>query len=165
MRKIATYDGSLKFDTDIDSKGFNTGIKGIVSTLKTVGAAIAGAFVTKSIIDCTKAAEEYQNALIGLNSIMEGQGRSFATAQKFIEEYTSDGLVTATEAITAYKNLALRGYDTSQIEKVMVALKDSATYSRQASYGLGEAVATAAEGLKNENSVVVDNARCNKKCS
>ena len=58
--------------------------------------------------------------------------------------------------------MTLRGYDTSQIEKVLVALKDSATYSRQASYGLGEAVATASEGLKNENSIVVDNAGVTK---
>ncbi len=159
---MARYDGSLKFDTNIDSKGFNTGIKGIVSNLKAVGVAIAGAFVTKQIIDCTKEAEKYQNALTGLKSIMDGQGKSFSTAQKFIQSYTEDGLIAQTEAITAYKNLALRGYDTSQIEKVMVALKDSATYSRQASYGLGEAVATAAEGLKNENSVVVDNAGVTK---
>ncbi len=159
---MARYDGSLKFDTNIDSKGFNTGIKGIVSSLKAVGVAIAGAFVTKQIIDCTKEAEKYQNALTGLKSIMDGQGKSFSTAQKFIQSYTEDGLIAQTEAITAYKNLALRGYDTSQIEKVMVALKDSATYSRQASYGLGEAVATAAEGLKNENSVVVDNAGVTK---
>lgn len=159
---MARYDGSLKFDTNIDSKGFNTGIKGIVSSLKAVGVAIASAFVTKQIIDCTKEAEKYQNALTGLKSIMDGQGKSFSTAQKFIQSYTEDGLIAQTEAITAYKNLALRGYDTSQIEKVMVALKDSATYSRQASYGLGEAVATAAEGLKNENSVVVDNAGVTK---
>lgn len=159
---MAQYDGSLKFDTNIDSKGFNSGLKGIISALKTVRTAIAGAFITKQIIDCTKAAEQYQNSLTGLKSIMDGQGRSFATAQKFIESYTKDGLIAQTEAITAYKNLALRGYDTSQIEKVMIALKDSATYSRQASYGLGEAVATATEGLKNENSVVVDNAGVTK---
>ena len=159
---MTKYDGSLKFDTNIDSRGFNVGVKGIVSKLKAVGVAIAGAFVTKQIIDCTKEAEKYQNALTGLKSIMDGQGRSFSTAQKFIESYTKDGLIAQTEAITAYKNLALRGYDTSQIEKVMVALKDAATYSRQASYGLGEAVATATEGLKNENSVVVDNAGVTK---
>ena len=159
---MARYDGSLNFDTNINTKGFNNGVVGIASKLKIIGSAIAGAFITKKIIECTQEAEKYQNALTGLKSILEGQGRSFSTAQKFIESYTSDGLITATEAITAYKNLALRGYDTSQIEKVMTALKDSATYSRQASYGLGEAVATATEGLKNENSIVVDNAGVTK---
>lgn len=159
---MARYDGSLNFDTNINTKGFNNGVVGIASKLKIIGSTIAGAFITKKIIECTQEAEKYQNALTGLKSILEGQGRSFSTAQKFIESYTSDGLITATEAITAYKNLALRGYDTSQIEKVMTALKDSATYSRQASYGLGEAVATATEGLKNENSVVVDNAGVTK---
>lgn len=166
---MAQYDGSLKFDTNIDSKGFNSGVKNISSsfndilkTLKLVGTAIAGAFVTKEIIDCTKEAEKYQNALTGLQSIMDGQGKSFSKAQKFIKSYTEDGLIPQTEAITAYKNLALRGYDTSQIEKVMVALKDAATYSRQSSYTLGEAVETASEGLKNENSILVDNAGVTK---
>ena len=180
---MARYDGSLKFDTNIDSAGFNTGVKNLTSgfekigknvnnlankfnmlnnVIKLVSSTIAIAFVTKGIKESILAAEEYQNAMTGLKSIMDGQGKSFSTAEKFIKSYTSDGLVTATEATTAYKNLALRGYDTSQIEKVMIALKDSATYSRQASYGLGEAVATAAEGLKNENSVVVDNAGVTK---
>ena len=161
-KNLAKYDGSLKFDTNIDSSGFNGGVKGLVGSLKKVGVAIAGAFVTKQIIDCTKEAEKYQNALTGLKSIMDGQGKSFSSAQKFIQSYTEDGLIPQTEAITAYKNLALRGYDTSQIEKVMTALKDSATYSRQSSYTLGEAVQSASEGLKNENSILVDNAGVTK---
>lgn len=184
---LAQYDGSLKFDTNIDSNGFNSGIKGLTTNfgknlkniasnvsnlnnrlnvlngvLKLVTSTIATAFVTKGIKDCIDTAEEYQNALTGLKSITDGQGKSFSQAQSFINSYTSDGLIPATQAITAYKNLSLRGYDTSQIEQVMVALKDSATYSRQSSYSLGEAVQSAAEGLKNENSILVDNAGVTK---
>ena len=87
-KNLAKYDGSLKFDTNIDSSGFNGGVKGLVESLKKVGVAIAGAFVTKQIIDCTKEAEKYQNALTGLKSIMDGQGKSFSSAQKFIQSYT-----------------------------------------------------------------------------
>ncbi len=55
-----------------------------------------------------------------------------------------------------------RGYDTSQIEDVLTRLKDSAAFGRQASYDLGEAVVSATEGLKNENSILVDNAGVTK---
>lgn len=153
------YAGSLIFDTKIDKSGFGNGLKGILSTLTKLGAGIGLALGFGGAI---KEAEKYQNSIRGLTSIMEGQGRSVQEATNFIKEYTKDGLIPQTEAITAYKNLALRGYDTSQIEKVMKALKDSATYGRQASYSLGEAVQSATEGLKNENSILVDNAGVTK---
>lgn len=169
----AGYDGSIKIDTKIDSKGFNNGTKsisaglgGITKALKGVAIAAGVAFGVKAIVDFSKAAvsasTEMSNALIGLQSIMEGQGRSFGNAKKFVNEYISDGLVPATNAINAYKNLALRGYDDSQIQQVMLALKDSASFGRQASYTLGQAVESASEGLKNENSILVDNAGVTK---
>lgn len=65
-------------------------------------------------------------------------------------------------AVTAYKNLAARGYNTEQIEKTMTALKDAAAFGRQASYSYGDAISTATEGLKNENSILVDNAGVTK---
>ena len=165
----SNYDGSLKFDTRINEKGFNSGVKnltgrmsGLIKSIKAVGTAIAGAFVVKAIKSTIDAAEELQNAMTGLKSVMDGQGRSFNRAQQFINQYTEDGLIPANNAITAYKNLALRGYNTDQIEKVMTALKDSATYGRQSAYTLGEAVQSASEGLKNENSILVDNAGVTK---
>lgn len=166
---MGNYDGVLRFDTRIDEKGFNKGTKSIssqmgslIGIIKAVGVTIAGAFAVKGIKSTIDAAEELQNAMTGLKSIMDGQGKSFKNAQNFINEYTEDGLIPASNAITAYKNLALRGYNTEQIEKVMTALKDSATYGRQSTYTLGEAVQTASEGLKNENSILVDNAGVTK---
>ena len=160
------YDGSINIDSRIDNKKFNKGINSMSSSIKKIGLALTAAFSVKAAFDFVKdgvsATSELSNAWTGLNSILEGQGKSFSKAKGFIEEYISDGLVSATEATTAYKNLSLRGYNTEQIEQVMTALKDSATFGRQASYGLGEAVATASEGLKNENSIVVDNAGVTK---
>ena len=40
---------------------------------------------------------------MGLQSIVEGTGNSFAKAQAFIEAYTKDGLVPAADAATALK--------------------------------------------------------------
>lgn len=169
----AGYDGNIKISTKIDQTGFNAGKKqiesglgGITRSLKTLAVAAGIAFGAAAIINfgkaSIKAATDLENAMTGLQSIMDGQGRSFSKAQQFINDYVSDGLVPATQAITAYKNLALRGYDDSQIQQVMIALKDSAAYGRQASYSLGEAVSSATEGLKNENSILVDNAGVTK---
>lgn len=172
----AGYDGSIRIDTKIDSKGFNIGIgsinKGltrITSSLKSMAIAAGIAFGIKAAIDfgkaSIKATTELTNAMTGLKSIMDGQGKSFADARNFINSYVSDGLIPATQATTAYKNLAMRGYDTSQIEQVMTALKDSAAFGRQASLTMGEAIASATEGLKNENSILVDNAGVTKNVS
>lgn len=133
-------------------------------------ASIAGlAFAVTAVVNfgkaSVKASTDLSNAMLGLKSIMEGQSRSFSQAQDFINEYVSDGLLPATEAVTAYKNLAMRGYTDPQIQQVLVALKDSAAFGRQASLSLGQAVSSATEGLKNENSILVDNAGVTKNVS
>lgn len=166
--------GAVSMDLTLNSKNYSKQLNAVTkstegafsSTMKKVGGLIAGAFAAKQVIDFTKtavnSASQVQSAFTGLNSIVQGTGNSFSEAQKFINEYTSDGLVSINEAATAYKNLLSRGYDTSQIEDVLTRLKDSAAFGRQASYDLGEAVVTASEGLKNENSILVDNAGVTK---
>ena len=166
-------DGKVTISTALDNSGLEKGLRhvegrlgGLKSVVTKLGAAIAAAFAVGRVIQFGKesvdAARELSDAMTGLQSIMDGQGRSFSRAQKFIEAYTADGLVPATNAINAYKNLALRGYGDSQIQQVMTALKDSAAFGRQASYSMGEAVQSATEGLKNENSILVDNAGVTK---
>lgn len=160
------YDGSIRIDTRIDSRGFNAGIKSLIAALRPLAAAIGAAFGVTAITQfgktAVRTASELANALTGLNSVLTGTGRSFAEAKSFIDEYTSDGLIPATNAINAYKNLALRGYDTSQIQATLIALKDTAAFGRQSSLTMGEAVQSATEGLKNENSILVDNAGVTK---
>lgn len=169
----AGVDGSINIDTKINSSGFNSGISGIskglnkiTGSLKTLAAAVGIAFSVAAIVNFGKAAvtaaTELSNAMLGLQSIIEGQGRSFQDAQDFIQSYISDGLIPATNAITAYKNLASRGYSDEQIQQTLTALKDASAFGRQASYTMGEAVQTATEGLKNENSILVDNAGVTK---
>jgi hypothetical protein len=166
-------DGKVIISTELDNSQIPKGVKeikgslgGLNNVVKSLGTAIAGAFSVAAIIGFAKesvsAANQLADALTGLKSILDGQGRSFSDAQKFLEEYTADGLVPMANTITAYKNLASRGYDDSQIRKTLVALKDASAFGRQASYSMGDAVQSATEGLKNENSVLVDNAGVTK---
>lgn len=160
-------DGKVTISTKLDTKGLEKGIRGVsgslgglTGVLKKIGGAVAIAFSVSQIVRFGKAAVEASttltNAMMGLQSIVEGQGRSFSKAKQFIEEYTADGLIPAANAITAYKNLAARGYSDDQIVKTLTALKDAAAFGRQSSYTMGEAVQSATEGLKNENSVLVN---------
>lgn len=126
---------------------------GIVASLNKIKGAVT------SGIDKYK---EYESANKGLESIVKGQGLSFNKAKSFIEDYISDGLIPLSDATLAYKNLAARGYNEDQIKKTMLALKDAAAFGRQSTYEYGQAIATATEGLKNENSVLVDNAGVTK---
>lgn len=163
------YDGSIKIDTRLDTKGFNQGIRAMTNSLKGFAAAVGVAFGVGAVLNFSRTAvNEAGNlaaAMVGLQSVVTGTGKSFSEAQAFITDFIADGLVPATNAITAYKNLAMRGYDTSQIEKTLIALKDAAAFGRQASLSIGQAVQSATEGLKNENSILVDNAGVTKNVS
>lgn len=150
---------------NVDAQANSAATK-ISSSLSKIGKAALAAFSVTAVVkfgkECLRVATETSNAWIGLNSILTGQGKSFDQAKAFIQDYISDGLVPLNNAVAAYKNLALRGYSSDQIQKTMNALKNSATFARQSTYSLGDAVQTATEGLKNENSVVVDNAGVTK---
>ncbi len=173
---MASFDGSIRIDTKLDSSGFNGGLKsinaglgGITKALKGVAVAVGIAFGVKAVIDFGRAAvstsTKMSNALMGVQSVVEGQGRSWSMAKEFLQDYISDGLIPATQAATAYKNLAMRGYSDEQIKQTLIALKDSAAFGRQASLTMGQAVESATEGLKNENSILVDNAGVTKNVS
>ena len=151
--------GTVSMDMILNSNAFEQKLKQVNGIVKKV---LSVAAITKFSSEAVSAATKMQSAWTGLNSIVQGTGKSFSAAERFITQYTKDGLVSINEATTAYKNLLSRGYDTSQIENTMNALKDSAAFGRQASYDLGEAVVSATEGLKNENSILVDNAGVTK---
>lgn len=166
-------DGKVVISTALDNSGLSKGINnvsgslgGLKNVLGKLSGIIGSVFAVGKIIQFGKAssqaARDLSDALVGLKSVVDGNGRSFSDAQDFIDEFTADGLVPATNAVAAYKNLLQRGYDDSQIKSVMNALKDASAYGRQSSYTMGEAVQSATEGLKNENSVLVDNAGVTK---
>lgn len=174
---MSTNVGEIDLSLILNSDKFNSQLKNvdaqansaaskISSSLSKIGKAALAAFSVAAVVkfgkECLRVATETSNAWIGLNSILTGQGKSFDQAKAFIQDYISDGLVPLNNAVGAYKNLALRGYSSDQIQKTMNALKNSATFARQSTYSLGDAVQTATEGLKNENSVVVDNAGVTK---
>lgn len=166
--------GAVIIDAILNNKIFNKQVSGTVKGAeksfssafgkigKTIGAALSVAAVGAFAKSCVQAAATAESAFMGLNSILTAQNKSFSQANDFIKEYTEDGLVGMSAAVTSYKNLAARGYSTEQIEKVMLALKDSAAFGRAAAYSYEDAIASATEGLRQENSILVDNAGVTK---
>ena len=96
-----------KFDNQVKQATAGTE-NAFATSMKKVGGFIAGAFAVKKIADFTKSAissaTQVQAAWTGLKSIADGTGKSFASAQNFIAQYTKDGLVSINEATSAYKN-------------------------------------------------------------
>lgn len=119
-------------------------------------AAVVGAINTG-----IEASNRYKAAVIGLESVASGRGIASGAMTQALDKVT-DAFFDAASASTAFKNLLARGYDLDQATQAIVRLKDAASFGRQASLGLAEAVVTATEGLKNENSVLVDNAGVTK---
>lgn len=126
------------------------------AAMRTIGGAIQSAI---------KAHNEYQAALTGLKSIAEGTGNSVESVTRAVNNLTNDGLIPAADASTALKNLLARGFSSDEAVKMLERFKDAAAFGRQGSLSLGEAVRTATEGIKNENSVLVDNAGVTKNVS
>lgn len=133
---------------------------------KSVGSFVAFAAASRKVsIALNTSVQSYnnaRNALAGLQSIAEGTGNSMDALQKELQSLTKNGILPVGDATTALKNLLQRGYTVDQAVKTIERLTDAAAFGRQEGLKLGEAVRIATEGLRQENSVLVDNAGVTK---
>lgn len=118
-------------------------------------------FVNNSVQEFARA----EMAFRGLESVANFTGVGIAKAMEVAGRLSAHGLMTTAEASKALQNLLSRGYNIDQAEQTLVRLRDAAYYGRSAHLSLGEAVVSASEGLKNENSILVDNAGVTKNVS
>lgn len=163
-KKIASVNkklDSLSKHAGKSGKGLQKAFVGIKAT-----AAIATLNkVTAAVKKLTDAYAETESAQMGLSSILTAQGKDLNAAKSWLKDYVEDGLIPLTDAYTAYKSLASAGYSDKQTQSILQNLKDAAAFNRQGSMSMGDAVKSAAEGIKNENSVLVDNAGVTKNLS
>lgn len=174
----ATKLGDLLIGIQLQTKALEQGLNEVKKQLNKHGndvrktgadyeklAIVAGVAFYKISDAITKGIDAYNqfnNAMVGLKSVVQGTGGDFQQAQKFIDEYIKDGLVPAGDAATALKNLFRRGFGFEEATDIMIRFKDSAAYGRQGALTMGEAIRGATEGLKDERSVMVDNAGVTK---
>lgn len=118
-------------------------------------------FVRQSVQEFARA----EAAFRGLEAVANFSGVGIGRAMAEAERLAADGLITVQEASRGLQNLLSRGYSIEQAVTTLERLKDAAAFNRQAHLSMGEAVVSATEGLKNENSVLVDNAGVTKNVS
>ena len=102
------------------------------------------------------------SSMTGLKSIVEGTGNDFNKAKGFIQDFTKDGILSTEQAATSLKNLLSRGFSIDESVVLMERLKDVSAFGKQAALEWGDAVVGATEGLRQENSMLVDNAGITK---
>lgn len=124
--------------------------------LVTVGAITQ--FARSAIQEFSKA----ESAFRGLEAVANASGAGIGNALREAERLAADGLISVADASKSLQNLLSRGYNLDQAVATIERLKDAAAFNRQASLSMAEAVVSATEGLKNENSILVDNAGVTK---
>lgn len=147
-----------------DAFGFvGAKIKGDMLALGASMAAVFSAVAIKDFVSDSKAALlEQQSAYRGLEAVANHAGVGIGRAMEEAQKLAADGLINVGDAAKSLQNLLSRGYNVDQAVAVISRLKDAAAFNRQANLSMSEAVVSATEGLKNENSVLVDNAGVTK---
>lgn len=118
-------------------------------------------FVSYSVDEFAKS----EAAFRGLEAVANHSGVGIGRAMQEAEKLAADGSMTVAESSKALQNLLARGYNVDQAVGTLNRLKDAAAFNRAANLSMGEAVVSASEGLKNENSILVDNAGLTKNIS
>lgn len=149
-------------------------VGGFSSRLQSSLGAIAGATIAAGLAldrltgfmgGTLDAANKSQSALIGLNTVAKAFKSNTDDATKAAQALAEDGLMTVGDAATGLKNLLASGFSLNQAITLMKRFKDSAAFGRQSALSFGDAVTSATQGIKNGNSILVDNAGVTKNLS
>lgn len=173
--------GTIYYDLDLDDSkfaskskqagteadNFSEKLKNSTAQLAALGAiaTVALTQVVGMLDKAVDAAVRQQNALMGLASVAKGTGNDINATTKAAKDLSADGLMPLGDAALGLKNLLASGFSLPQAIRLMEAFKDSAAFGRQGSLEFGQAIASATEGIKNGNSILVDNAGVTKNLS
>ena len=111
------------------------------------------------------AANELEASLKGLGAVAINTGASFEGAKQAALDLNRQGLLSIQDAAAGLKNLLSAGFGLPEAIKLMNTLTDAASFNRQGTLSLGQAVVGATQGIKNQNSIMVDNAGITKNLS
>lgn len=137
------------------------------ATVTTAGLVAAFSKVKQTISEFLDEFNKLQSAKLGLESIAKFKGINEESAVSSIKnlELVRNGLLNIGEASLALKNLLASGFSLDQSIELIKRFGDAAAFGRQSSLEFGYAIASATEGIKNQNSSLVDNAGVTKNLS
>jgi len=160
------YDGSIRINTKIDGKGFDTGVKRMMSSLGSLAASLGVVFGVAGLVNFGKksveTAMQMEAGWQGLRYMANAYGKDLNQISKFLQDFTADGLVPMMNAQQAYKNMIARGYNTDQLEDMLLIMKDSSVYLRKGQLDIGEAIEKTTMGLRTERSILTDSSGIEK---
>lgn len=157
IQGILRLKGGSQFSRQVKSR--LDGVKHEFSKLET---AIKGSALFLGLRRFNQEAIEAQNALLGLQSI--AQFRNITGVDKAVKDLKAVklGLIDFKDAAASLQNLLRRGFTLEQAIVLMNRIAEAAAFSRQQHLSFGEAIKSATQGLKNENSILLDNAGITK---
>ena len=106
---LAKYDGSIKFDTKIDTKEFESGVEKLKGTA-IKGFAAVGAAAAGGIAAATKAGMDFEEAMSSVSAISMATGEQYDMLKAKAQEMGEATKFTATQAANALEYLSLAGY-------------------------------------------------------
>ena len=145
--------GFVERATDTTEKGAQSQAMAWAALSAAAGAAFGK--ICSAIQTGIDASNAYTAAVKGLSSVASANNIGTDEMQAALDGMT-DSFFDAGSAATAFKNLLSRGYTLEQATRTIDRLKNAAAYGRQSSLSLAQAVVSATEGIKNENSALVN---------
>jgi len=145
------------------TSGLRQAIGRLRNTLLLVAFATAG--LVAAIRENIRAANKMESALLGLSSVARNTGQALQLTEDAAIALTENGLLTVKEASEGLRNLLSAGFGLKESKDLMDALTNSAAFNRQGTLAMGQAIVGATQGIKNQNSIMVDNAGITKNLS
>lgn len=142
-----------------------TAVAGMAAGIAAFAAYKAMQALTQQFKESVSAAAQMQTALVGLQSITKAFGADTDKATEAAKSLASDGLMSIADASSGLQNLIATNFTLEESINLMRGLKDSSALARQGTLSIGEAVVGATQGLKNQNSIMVDNSGVTKNLS
>ena len=147
------YDGTLKFDTGIDTSGFQKGILTLANTAKTglkaAVTAIAGGTTAVAGIGAAaiKAGANFEAQMSRVKAISGATGAEFEKLKDQAIQLGADTSFSASEAAEGMENLAAAGFETSEIMDAMPGLLDLAAASGESLANSSDIAASTLRGF------------------
>lgn len=107
---LGGYDGTIKIDSSIDTKGFNAGIQKISSLIKPLVAIIVTAFGIKAVGAVAKLSAEFDRLAIAAQAVGQLYGKTAEATRQTVAELVDSG-IQSNIANKAYINFAREGLD------------------------------------------------------
>ena len=124
------YDGTLKFDTKVDTSGFSSGISKIAGIAKTgLGAAVTAIGAVSTALStaggfAVKTGMDFEAQMSRVKAISGATGSEFESLKQQAIDLGAATSFSATESAQAMENLASAGFSVSEIMDAMPGMLD-----------------------------------------